>query len=334
MYRSKINGIGRFLPERVVTNYDLEKIMETSHDWIVQRTGIEQRHWASADVGASDLALKASLQAIERSTIQKEDIDLILFATITSDYFFPGSGVLLQDKLGLVDVPAMDIKQQCTGFVYGLATADQFIKSGMYKNILLIGAEVHSKGLDKTTEGRDIAVLFGDGAGAVIISSVDPSSNEQIYSSHLHSEGKYAKELWTEAPGFGIGEDVNISNEVIKAGRHLPKMNGKRVYVHAIKRMCESIMEGLKYNKLKIEDIDLFFFHQANLRINLAVAEKLGIPEHKLFNTIQKYGNTTAATIPIGMSDAIDAGVLKPGMLVATSAFGSGFTWGSNFFRY
>lgn len=334
MYGSKINGVGRYVPENVVTNSDLEKIMETSNEWIIQRTGIEERHWASADEGTSDLAVKAAKQAIERSSITAEEIDMIVFATITSDYFFPGAGVLLQDKLGLGNIPAMDIKQQCTGFIYAMATADQFIKSGMYKNILVVGAEVHSKGLDKTTRGRDIAVLFGDGAGALIMSSTSADDPNRVLSSHLHSEGKYAKELWTEAPGFGIGEDVNISHDIIEQERHFPVMNGKKVYVHAIKRMCESIVEALEYNKIKLEEIDMFFFHQANLRINSAVAEKLGIPESKLFNTIQKYGNTTAATIPIGMSDAIDAGVLKPGMLVATSAFGSGFTWASSIFRY
>ncbi len=334
MFRTKINGIGRHLPDNIVTNYDLEKIMDTTHDWIVQRTGIEQRHWVKNREGTSDLAVIAAKQAIENSSIEAKDIDMIIFATITPDYFFPGSGCLLQEKLGLDTIPAMDIKQQCTGFVYGMATADQFIRSGMYKNILLIGAEVHSKALDKTTRGRDISVLFGDGAGAMILSATNKDDPTCILSSHLHSEGKFAKELWTEAPGMGMDDEEFMSYDILEQGKHRPYMNGKRVYVHAIKRMCEGIIESLEFNKLKLEDIDLFFFHQANLRINTAVAEKLNIPEEKVFNTIQKYGNTTAATIPIGMHDAIEAGVLKPGMLVATSAFGSGFTWGSSLFRY
>jgi 3-oxoacyl-[acyl-carrier-protein] synthase-3 len=203
----------------------------------------------------------------------------------------------------------------------------------MYKNILVVGAEVHSKALDKTTRGRDVAVLFGDGAGAIILSASEKETSK-IYSSHLHSEGKFAKELWVEAPGMGMEEDEFISHSLLERGAHFPSMNGKKVYVHAIKRMCESIIEGLEHNKMSIEDIDLFLFHQANLKINIAVAEKLGIPENKLFNTIQKYGNTTAATIPIGMFDALEAGILKRGMNVATSAFGSGFTWGSMFFKF
>ncbi len=334
MFKSVINGVGKYLPERVVTNHDLEKLMDTSDEWIVQRSGISERRWADIECGTADLAYQAALNAINNSSIEKEEIDFIVFATITPDHFFPGSGCLLQDKLGLKTVPALDIKQQCTGFIYALSIADQFIKTGMYKNILVVGAELQSKALDKTTRGRDVAVLFGDGAGAVILSAEDPTSTRGIISSHLHAQGKYVQDLWVEAPGMALANDVFITEEALKEGRHFPKMNGKKVYVHAITRMCESIREGLEFNNLNIEDVDLFLFHQANLRINNAVAQKLNIPSEKVFNTIEKYGNTTAATIPIGMNDALEQGVLKPGMLVALSAFGSGFTWGSTFLRY
>lgn len=335
MNRSCIKGVGAFLPEEIVTNNDLTKYMETSDEWIVKRTGIQERRWCSPNVSNSDLAYEASKQALEMAKLEPKDLDLIVYATLSPDYDFPGAGCFLQNKLGLSETPALDIRQQCTGFIYGLSIADKFIGSGQYKNVLVVGSEIHSKGLDKSTTGRDVSVLFGDGAGACVVSSKESSDGESIiYSTHLHAEGKHRDELCLKAPGCGFGNEERINKEMLEAGLHYPFMNGKKVFVHAIKRMCESIHEAVQYNDFKLEDVDLFLFHQANLRINEAVAENLKIPAHKVFNTIQRYGNTTAATLPIGMNDAIKAGVLKKGMVVAMSAFGSGFTWGSALFKY
>jgi 3-oxoacyl-[acyl-carrier-protein] synthase-3 len=336
MYSSEIIGSGMYVPERIVTNDDLSKLMETSHEWIVQRSGIEERRWVTEDVCTTDLALKASEEAIKNAGIDKKEIDCILFATLSPDHDFPGGACFLQPKLGLTDIPAIDVRQQCSGFIYGMSMADAFIKSGQYKTILLVGAEVHSKGMDKTTRGRDVAVLFGDGAGAVIIQRKevkDKSKDSHIFSTHLFAEGLHAKELWVPAPGSAIGGE-RISAAHIAEGLHFPAMNGKKVFANAVRRMAECLMLALKTNNLKLEDIDLFLFHQANLRINQMLANELKIPEEKIFNTIQKYGNTTAATIPIGMADAVKAGKLKKGSLVASAAFGSGFTWASSVYRW
>lgn len=336
MYRSEIAGIGMYVPEDIVTNNDLSKFMETSNEWIIQRTGIEERRWVKPDVTTSDLALKASEEAIKNAGIDKKDIDCILFATVSPDHDFPGSGCFLQPKLGLTEIPAIDIRQQCSGFIYGMSMADAFIRMGQYKTILLVGAEVHSKGLDKTTRGRDVAVIFGDGAGAAIIRRAelnDPKKDSHIMTTHLFSDGQFAKELWLEAPGMALGPE-RMNHQMIEDGKHYPFMNGKKVFAHAVRRMCEALMLSLETNKVKLEDIDLFLFHQANLRINQMIAQELKIPEEKIFNTIQKYGNTTAATIPIGMADAVKAGKLKKGMLCASAAFGSGFTWASSVYRW
>ena len=337
MRRSCFKGIGAYVPKQIVTNADLEKLMETTDEWIVQRTGIKERHWTNSSEGTSDLALQASLEAINNAGIAKEAIDMIIFATLSPDHDFPGSGCFLQAKLGLSNIPALDIRQQCSGFVYGLSIADQYIRSGACQNILLVGAEVHSRGLDKTTRGRDVSILFGDGAGAAIIGACEvnnPATDSFIYSTHIHAEGKYAKELWLPAPGSALGTEERLNNAILAEGLHYPTMNGKRVYVHAVSRMIEVLGEALAHNNLKPDDIDMFFFHQANLRINDTIAEKMNIPAHKVFNTISKYGNTTAATIPIGMRDAISAGVFKKGMLAATATFGSGFTWAGGIFRF
>lgn len=334
--RSKILGLGMYVPENIVTNFDLEKMMETSDEWIQKRTGIQERRWVNDETSTSDLALKASEMAIKNANIKKEEIDLIIFATLSPDHDFPGSGCFLQAKLGLATIPTLDIRQQCTGFLYGLSLADNLIKSGSYKNILLIGAEVHSKGLDKTTRGRDVSVLFGDGAGAAIIgaTTVNSKNDSQILSTHLYADGNFAKELWVPAPGSGFNSNTRFNQAMLEEGLHYPVMNGKNVFQHAVKRMSECLLHALKENKMNLEDVDLFMFHQANLRINQFLAHELKIPEEKVFNTIQKYGNTTAATIPIGLSDAEKAGKLKKGMLVASAAFGSGFTWGSALYRY
>ncbi len=334
MFKSEIIGVGSYLPSKVVTNHDLEKLIDTSDEWIVKRTGISQRCWVTENDCTSSMAYEASLKAIKNAGISKNEIDLIIFATISPDHDFPGAGCFLQKRLELPGVPALDIRQQCTGFIYGLSIADSFIACGKYQTILLVGAEVHSKGLDISTKGRDIAVLFGDGAGAVIVKRADSSSNSKIIDSKLYAEGEYAKELWMAVPGTDVNGNSRITKEMIDEGLHFPQMNGKKVYVHAVKRMCEVITTILKDNGFGINDVDLFLFHQANLRINEAIADSLNIDRNKVFNTIQNYGNTTAATIPIGMNDAIAAGKLRKGMLVATVAFGSGFTWGANLIRF
>lgn len=335
-YFSQISGVGSFVPKNVYTNFDLEKMMDTTDEWIQQRTGIQERRWVDESTSTTDLALEASIRAIESAKIKKEDIDMIIFATLSPDHDFPGSGCFLQAKLGIPGISVLDIRQQCSGFLYGLSIADKFIRSGSHKNILLVGAEVHSKGLDKTPNGRNVSVLFGDGAGAVVItrSSVnDPKKDSHIMATQLYADGSFAKELWLPAPGFAFGKD-RINEEMLKEGLHYPQMNGKAVFVHATKRMNECLVSACSEAGVSLNDVDVFLFHQANLRINSKVAEDLGIPESKVFNTIQKYGNTTAATIPLGMDDAIKAGVLKKGMLVASAAFGSGFTWASAVYRF
>jgi 3-oxoacyl-[acyl-carrier-protein] synthase-3 len=331
--RSKFLGVGSYVPPKVWRNDDLKALMDTSDEWIQQRTGIKQRHWVEGRTTTSDLALEAAKVAISRAGIQADEIDMILFATLSPDHEFPGAACFLQAKLGLSGCPAIDIRQQCSGFLYGLSIADQFIRNGMAKKVLLVGSEIHSKGLDKTTRGRDVAVLFGDGAGAVVLGATEDLEGPQVLSTHLHADGAFAKELWIEAPGQGF-EGARISPELLEEGAHFPKMNGKTVFMHAVRRMPEAIFEALQKNGLQLGDIDLFLFHQANLRINEMVAKQLGIPEEKVFNTIERFGNTTAATLPIGMDEAIRAGKLKPGMTVAMAAFGSGFTWASAIFKW
>lgn len=329
--RSCILGVGHYLPSKKVTNDDLSKLMDTSDEWIQQRTGIRQRYWVEGLTNTSDLALEASLRALESSKVKKEEIDMIVFATLSPDHDFPGTGCFLQEKLGLAGIPAIDIRQQCTGFIYGVSIADQYIRSGTMNKILVVGSEVHSKGLDLTSRGRDVAVLFGDGAGAVVMGAAQDES--QIYSTHLHADGKFAKELWISAPGSS-NEESRFSPEMFDRGDHYPKMNGKSVFVHASKRMPEAVLESLKANQFEVSDVDLFVFHQANIRINEMVAKQLGIPSEKVFNTIQDFANTTAATIPIGLAEAEKAGKLKKGMLVSSAAFGSGFTWASMLYRW
>lgn len=338
MIRSKILGVGSYLPEKIWTNDDLAQMMDTSDEWITQRTGIKQRHWVDVDshTTTSDLALEAVTKALTSSKVDKNEIECIVFATLTGDHFFPGSGCFLQEKLGVPGIPAIDIRQQCTGFIYAVAIADQFIRTGMYNKILVVGAEVHSKGLKRSPEGRDVGVLFGDGAGAVVLGKTevtDPDKDSYILSSHLHADGRFAKELWVSAPGMYHKGD-QISHELLDQNLQYPYMNGKAVFINAVKKMPEVTLEALNFNNKKPDDVDLYLFHQANLRINEAAAQQLNIPHEKVFNTIQKFGNTTAATIPLGMDEAVKLGKLKPGMLVACAAFGSGFTWGSTLLRW
>jgi len=325
-----------YVPPKLVKNDDIAQLMDTSDEWITQRTGIKQRYWADANTCTSDLALKAAERALENAKVDKSEIEMIILATLSPDHEFPGTACFLQKKLALPGIPALDVRQQCTGFIYSLAIADQFIRTGTYKKILIVGAEVHSKGLDKTPEGRDVAVLFGDGAGAVVLGATevrDIKKDSHLLSTHLHSDGTYAEELWTPAPGTDCGPD-RINFETLEKREHFPAMNGKAVFMHAVKRMPEALEEALKKNELTIEDIDLFVFHQANIRINDMIAKQFNIPENKIFNTIHQFANTTAATIPIGLDEAVRAGKLKKGMLVASAAFGSGFTWASAIYRW
>lgn len=334
--RAKIIGVGAYVPPKAYTNHDLEEMLNTSDEWIQQRTGIVKRHWVEGNTCTTDLALKASEEALENSGISKEDLDMIIFATLSPDHDFPGNACFLQAKLDIPGIAAFDIRQQCSGFIYGLSMADSFIRSGQYKNILLVGGEIHSKGLNKTPEGRDIAVLFGDGAGAVVITATENpgESDSQFYSHDLHADGSFAKELWLPAPGTAVAPDHRITSAMLAENLHYPYMNGRTVFMHAVKRMSETLTHTLKSEGKTIDDVDLFLFHQANMRINDKVGEILGIPPEKVFNTIQDYGNTTAATIPMGMRDAVKAGKLEPGMLVGMAAFGSGFTWGSSLIRF
>ena len=324
-------GIGMSVPKKVVTNDDLATMMETSHEWIVERSGIETRRWVSEGETGASLATAASKEAIERAGLQPEDIDMLIYATLSPDYNFPGTGVFVQRGLGIKDIPCIDIRQQCTGFIYGLSIADQYIKTGMAKHVLVIGSEVHSTGLDKTTPGRDVTVLFGDGAGAVVLGRATDDEHV-LLSTHVHADGSEAEILWTEYPASA--HDPRISAQAMEERRHYPKMNGKKVFKHAVTRMPQALMEGMVANQLKLTDIDCVIPHQANLRINQMVAKMIGLPDDKMHNNIQKYGNTTAASIPICMHEAIEIGKIKPGNLVALIAFGAGLTWGSAILRY
>ena len=330
-HRSRILGIGMALPKRIVTNHDLAEKMETSHEWIVERTGIEQRHWVSDGETGASLGAEAAKQALERAKVDVKDVDLIIYATLSPDFFFPGTAVFVQRALGLKDIPCLDIRQQCTGFIYGLSIADAYIRTGNFKNILLIGSEVHSTGLDVSTAGRDVTVLFGDGAGAVLIGRATDEQH-MILSTHIHADGTEAEILWTEYPASA--RDPRISEAAMAERKHFPVMNGKKVFKHAVMKMPAAIMEGMITNSLKLEDIDMMIPHQANLRINQMVAQMIGMPAEKTHNTIMKYGNTTAASIPMCMNDAIELGKIKPGSLVCLVAFGAGLTWGSAFLRY
>jgi len=334
MYNSKITGMGYFLPDNVVTNNDLAKIMDTNDDWIQERTGIKERRWIKEGSGESTatMAAKAAKIAIERSGLTKDEIDFIVFATLSPDHFFPGSGVLIQDLLEMPTIGAMDIRNQCTGFIYALSTADQFIKTGMYKNILVIGSEYHSGALDKTTRGRGVAVLFGDGAGAVVLSRTTDNT-KGILSSHLHSQGAHAEVLTVKSPSIKhwVPAIINAKEEDLS---YFPYMDGQKVFKHAIVRFSEAINEGLAANNMTKEDIDMFIPHQANLRISQFVQKRFGLSDDQVYNNIMTYGNTTAASIAIAMTEAWEKGKIKEGDLVVLAAFGSGFTWGSVVMRW
>jgi 3-oxoacyl-[acyl-carrier-protein] synthase-3 len=303
--------------------------MDTTDEWIRQRTGIEQRHWVpeAGGVGSSDLGLEASRIAMDRAGWQPQDIDLIIFATLSPDIFFPGPGCLMQHKLGLDTTPALDIRQQCTGFLYGITTADAYIRSHLARKILLVGAEVHSTGLDISTRGRDVAVIFGDGAGAVCLEGVESDEPIGVLASALHANGKFAESLSVE-----LGASRNnprISKEQIDEGRHFPKMDGKTIFKLAVQKLPEVVGETLEMAGISIEDIDLFIPHQANIRINQFFQQSMKLPEDKVFHNIQRYGNTTAASIPIALDEALEMGIIGAGSTVLFLGLGAGLTWGA-----
>lgn len=328
MARMKITGVGMCVPDKVVTNHDLELLMDTSDEWIRQRTGIVERRWAPMDVQLSDLALVASRQALAEAGVEAKDIDLIVFATLSSEMHYPGTGVFLQAKLEIPGTPALDVRNQCSGFLYGLSVANGMICSGMYERVLLVGAEMQSRGLLKTPQGRDSGVIFADGAGAVVL---EPSDDETgLIDIYLGADGRYGEDL--AAKGMGSRWEGFVTMEQMESKSHYPTMDGKKVFKHAVTRMSKTIKLICARNDVAISDIDVLIPHQANLRINEVVGNALGLAD-KAFNTIQKYGNTTAASIPICMREALDEEFLKPGHLLALTAFGSGFTWGSALIR-
>tara|TARA_B100000575_G_scaffold290788_1_gene295179 strand:+ start:545 stop:1552 length:1008 start_codon:yes stop_codon:yes gene_type:complete len=335
MYSSKIIGLGYYLPANVVTNDDLSKIMDTTDKWIQERTGIKERRWIDPKSGdtTSSMGFEASKVAIERSGIKKEDIDFIIFATLSPDMYFPGGGVRVQEMLGIPTIGALDIRNQCSGFIYSLSVADQFIKTGMYQNILVIGSENHSGGLEKSTRGRGVTVIFGDGAGAAIVSRSD-EKGKGILTSHLHSEGKHARELMLDGPNTGRWVPEILAENDPKDESYYPYMNGQFVFKNAVNRFSEVINEGLEANNLKKEDIDMLIPHQANLRIAQFIQRKFQLTDDKVYNNIMNYGNTTAASIIIALTEAWEQGKIKENDLIVLAAFGAGFTWGSVLIRW
>jgi 3-oxoacyl-[acyl-carrier-protein] synthase-3 len=330
---SRILGLGHHVPERVVTNEDLTHLMDTTDEWIQQRTGIRERHFTSGDAGPADLALPAARAALDDAGVRAADLDLILLGTLSPDYDFPASASVLQRHLGVRGMPAMDVRNQCSGFVYMLAAADAFIRTGGARRILVVGAEVHSTGIDLSTQGREVAVIFGDGAAAAVLGP-EPDRRRGILSTHLHSEGKYAEKLMIDGPSSRVAPRVTEDMLDAPGSRLWPRMEGRYVFKHAVTRVPEVILEALAANGYGVADLDLFVPHQANLRINQVVANALDLPEEKVFNNIQRYGNTTAASIPLALHEAVIEGRLRPGMLVCLAGLGSGFTWAAALIRW
>jgi 3-oxoacyl-[acyl-carrier-protein] synthase-3 len=330
---ARILGVGHYLPSRVVTNADLSKIMDTTDEWIRQRTGVRERHFSDGWTGAADMGAEAANQALERAGVSAGDLDCIIFATLSPDIDMPATACLLQHRMGLSGMPAFDVRNQCSGFLYGLAVADKFVKTGTYNHVLLVGGETHSTGLDLTTRGREVAVIFGDGAGAVVLGP-EPDARRGILSTHLHAQGKFAEKLWLECPG--ARSRPRLTEEMITGdeARMFPKMQGRYVFRHAVERFPEVIREALNANGLAAADLSLFIPHQANLRISQMLAMALELPEDKMFNNIDRYGNTTAGSIPIALYEALEAGRIHDGDLVCLAAFGSGFTWASALIRW
>lgn len=332
MKRARITGVGHYVPEQIVTNEELTQYMDTTTEWIAERTGIkERRFFKEGDDTVSKMGARAAEIALKHAGITAQDVDLIIFATLSPDYNFPGCGVLVQRQLGIKNIPALDIRQQCSGFIYGLSVADAYIKSGMHKNVLLVCGEIQSNVMELSDRGRNMAVIFGDGAAAVVIQATDDNS-KGILSTHIHSDGEFAEELMLQHPGSNRKQ--RLTAEMIENGDLLPHMNGKLVFKHAIVRFPEVIHEALNHNGLTLADLDLLIPHQANLRIAEYVQNDLGLSNDQVFNNIHKYGNTTAASIPLAFSEALQQGRIKDGDLVCVAAFGSGFTWGSALIRW
>ena len=325
--KALITGTGHFVPPKVVTNFDLEKKMDTSDEWIRQRSGIVERRYVEPGVGSSDLAYEAALRAIEAAKIDKSEIDFIIAATLSPDHYFPGIGVIVQAKLGLSEIGALDVRNQCTGFIYALSVAEQYIKTHTFKKILLVASEVQSANLDYSDEGRDMAVLFGDGGGAVILEPNEKNDGRGILSTHLFSDGRYVSDLWMEKPS--PKDNPTFAEEFFKKKRFFPEMNGRNVFKNASGKMPEAVRIALKHNGLSIEDVDYLIPHQANDRISQMVARNLKIPIEKVIRNIDRFGNTTAASIPIAMDEALKGRIIKDGDIVVLTAFGSGYTWGS-----
>ncbi len=331
MPRTEFIATGFHVPERLVTNDDLSEMMDTSDEWIMQRSGIKTRYWVSEGETGATLARQATLQALAKAGMKASELDCIVYCTCTPDHFEPGNGVFLERELGLRDIPAIDVRNQCSGFVYGLSVADAWIRTGQYKRVLLVGAEVHSRGLDKTTRGRDTAVLFGDGAGVAILGPTD-DRQRGVLSTHLFADGRHAEKLWVDAPG--LAHDPYISEELVQQGKHRPVMEGKEVFKFASVLMPQSVTTALRANGLTPADVKLLVPHQANLRIIEMVQKAAGLRDDQVYTNIQKYGNTTAASIPIALHEALCDGRLARGDLLIFTAFGSGFTWASAAVRW
>ncbi|MGH7898233.1 MAG: 3-oxoacyl-ACP synthase III family protein [Candidatus Binatia bacterium] len=330
---SRILGLGRTLPDHVVTNQDLTRVMDTSDEWVQQRTGIRERRHVDHDVGAAELGAVAAREALDRAGLRADQMDLILFATLSPDFDFPASACVLQRLIDGRGTPAFDVKNQCSGFVYGLSIADQYIKTGRARYVLLVGGEIHSTGIDLTTRGRDVAVIFGDAAAAAVLGP-EPDHQRGILSTHLHAEGKYAEKLWLEAAASR--SRPRLSREMLEGPkpRIFPQMDGKYVFKHAVTRFPEVILEALSANGYQPKDLDLLIPHQANLRISQMVAMGLELGENQVFNNIDRYGNTTAASIPLALYEAVERGLVKEGSLICLAAFGAGFTWAAALLRW
>ncbi len=331
MPRTVIAALGTYVPDRVVTNEELTRRMETTDEWIRQRTGIQERRWVAEGQGNSDMALQASQRALARAGWKASDVEAIIYATLSTDHMFPGDGCFLNAKLGIPGVPALDIRNQCSGFIYGLSVADAWIRAGQYRRVLLVGSEVHSTGLDVSTRGRDVAVIFGDGAGAALLEASD-DAGRGVLSTHLHADGRFAKELWTDAPGSLY--HPRLQPRMMEDTSIFPKMEGQKVFKHAITKMPEVVREALGKNGLSTADIKVLIPHQANLRISEMVQRSLELRDDQVWNNIQKYGNTTAASIPLALEEAVETRGVKRGDLVALAAFGAGFTWASALLRW
>jgi 3-oxoacyl-[acyl-carrier-protein] synthase-3 len=330
--QTRIAGIGHYVPPRVVTNHDLAQVMDTSDEWIQERSGIRERRFAADGVTGTDLAVEAAHAAMADAGWTPADVQFVIFATLSPDLYFPGNGVLLQHKLGLGEVGALDIRNQCTGFVYGLSAADGYIRMGMFDRILLVGAELHSSGLVMSTEGRDTAVLFGDGAGAACLEVTDGKDGSYVMGHRLHSNGEFAEVLCVKKPG--AANRPWISKDMIDEGSVNPYMNGREVFKHAVTKFPAVIKEVLADHDVTPDQLALVVPHQANLRITDAVRKRLDLPDEKVYSNIQRYGNTTAASIPIALSEAVKEGKVKRGDLVCLASFGSGFTWAASLLRY